>query len=359
MTDEKSAGDALFNAETWNCPLPLRDSPRIIMGHGGGGKLSRELVEHLFLPEFQSNPPSCLDDSTVLEIGDQRLAFSTDSFVVRPLFFPGGSIGHLAVNGTVNDLAMSGARPLYLTAGFILEEGFSLESLARIVRHMSVAARSAGVRIVTGDTKVVERGHGDGCYINTSGIGVIPSNVEISASRARPGDVILVNGTMGDHGMAIMSLREGLEFEAEIQSDCASLAGLVAAMLEVTTDIRTLRDPTRGGLATSLNEVAVTAKAGIVIDETAVPIHPVVQSACEILGLDPFFVANEGKLIAIVAPDVANQTLHAMRQHPLGRASQRIGVVTGDHPGIVVARTAIGATRVISMQVGEQLPRIC
>lgn len=228
MTDEKTAGNVLPpdsvlpNVDRLSCPLPLRDYPRIVMGHGGGGKLSRELVEHLFLPAFRNDHLASLADSTVLDVGGQRLAFSTDSFVVQPLFFPGGSIGDLAVNGTVNDLAMSGARPLYLSAGFIIEEGFALESLARIVRHMSEAARCAGVQIVTGDTKVVERGHGDGCYINTSGIGLVPRGVEIAPDRARPGDVILLSGTIGDHGMAVMSLREGLEFEAEIKSDCAA-----------------------------------------------------------------------------------------------------------------------------------------
>lgn len=359
MTDEMSAGHVRPRVDGFSCPLPLRNSPKIVMGHGGGGKLSRDLVEHLFLPEFQNDHLRRLGDSTVLELGDQRLAFSTDSFVVQPLFFPGGSIGDLAVYGTVNDLAMSGARPLYLSAGFILEEGFSLDSLAQIVHQMSLAAQCAGVQIVTGDTKVVERGHADGCYINTSGIGLIPDGVEIAAERARPGDVILVNGTIGDHGMAIMSLREGLQFEAEIRSDCAPLSDLVAKMLKATTDIRTLRDPTRGGLATSLNEIAAAARVGILLEETAVPVDPIVQSACEILGLDPLFVANEGKLIAIVPPDVADQTLLAMRQHPLGKAAERIGVVTRDHPGMVVARTAIGTTRVMTMQIGEQLPRIC
>ncbi len=345
--------------EGLNCPLPLRDYPNIVMGHGGGGKLSAELIEHLFLPAFKNDHLANLGDSAVLSIGDQRLAFSTDSFVVRPLFFPGGSIGDLAVNGTVNDLAMSGARPLFLSAGFIVEEGFSMESLAAIANSMSQAADRAGVKVVTGDTKVVEKGHGDGCYINTSGIGVVPNELRIAPDRAQPGDAVILSGTIGDHGMAIMSVREGLEFDAEITSDSAPLHGLVEQMLMVCRNIRTLRDPTRGGVASSLNEIAAASNVGIMIDESLVPVGPAVQSACEILGLDPLFVANEGKLLAIVPSDAAEATVATMHRHAYGHNARIIGSITGDHPRMVIARTAIGATRVVTMQIGEQLPRIC
>ncbi len=347
------------NLGGYTCPVPLRDYPNVVLGHGGGGKLSSELVEHLFLPAFNNQHLANLGDSTVLRIGDQRFAFATDSFVVRPLFFPGGCIGDLAVNGTVNDLAMSGARPLYLSAGFIVEEGFPIESLIEVANRMGKAARQAGVEIVTGDTKVVEKGHGDGCYINTSGIGVVPSGLDITAHQAQPGDVVVLSGTVGDHGMAIMSVREGLEFDAEIESDSAALHGLVDTMLVACPRLRTLRDPTRGGVASSLNEIAVASNVGIVLEECAIPVKPVVQSACEILGLDPLFVANEGKLIAIVPSSDAEATVAAMRQHVHGREARIIGRVTSEHPSMVVARTAIGATRVITMQIGEQLPRIC
>lgn len=343
----------------WTCPLPLRDYPTIVIGHGGGGQLGNELVEHLFKPAFSNDVLDRMADSAVLTLPAGRIAYSTDSFVVRPLEFPGGSIGALAVNGTVNDLAMSGAKPLYLSAGFILEEGLPMATLGRIVSDMAAAAREAGVRIVTGDTKVVERGHGDGCYINTSGIGVIADGIAIAPQRAQVGDVVIVSGTIGDHGMAIMSVREGLEFDTTIVSDCAPLNGLVDAMLAVTTDIHVLRDPTRGGLASSLNEIAGAANVGIVIRETALPVLPQVASACEILGLDPVFVANEGKLLAIVPAPHADAVLAAMRAHPRGRRAAIIGEVTASHPGMLVARTAIGAQRVIAMQIGEQLPRIC
>ncbi|MCC7054847.1 MAG: hydrogenase expression/formation protein HypE [Gemmatimonadaceae bacterium] len=344
---------------TWSCPLPLRDYPTIVIGHGGGGQLGNELVEHLFKPAFSNDALDRMADSTVLALPPGRIAYSTDSFVVRPLEFPGGSIGALAVNGTVNDLAMSGARPLYLSAGFILEEGLPMAVLGRIVTDMAAAAREAGVRIVTGDTKVVERGHGDGCYINTSGLGVIADGIDIAPQRAEVGDVVLVSGTIGDHGMAIMSVREGLEFDTTIVSDCASLASLVADMLAVTPDIHVLRDPTRGGLASSLNEIAAASGVGIVIRESALPVLPQVASACEILGMDPVFVANEGKLLAIVPPQHAMDMLAAMRAHPRGANAAIIGEVTASHPGMLVARTAIGAQRVIAMQLGEQLPRIC
>lgn len=343
----------------WTCPIPLRDHPNIVMGHGGGGKLSAELVQHLFLPAFQNSTLENLGDSAVLSVNGARLAFSTDSFVVQPLFFPGGCIGDLAVHGTVNDLAMSGAQPLFLSAGFILEEGLPLATLGSIVERMAAAARSAGVTLATGDTKVVDKGHGDGLYINTSGIGLIPEGVQIAPNRARPGDVVIVSGTIGDHGMAIMSVREGLEFETLIQSDSAALNGLVAHMLAHTREIHVLRDPTRGGVASSLNEIAQSSGVGIMIEERKLPVQPAVQAACEMLGMDPLYVANEGKLLAIVPAHVAESLLATMREHPLAREARIIGQVVAEHRGMLVAKTGLGATRVVDMMVGEQLPRIC
>ncbi len=347
-----------MNFAGWTCPLPLLDYPNIVLGHGGGGKLSAELIEHLFLPAFRNPALLSLGDSSVLSVPAGRLAYSTDSFVVRPLFFPGGSIGELAVNGTVNDLAMSGATPLFLSAAFILEEGFAVSQLGEIVQRMAEAARKANVQIVTGDTKVVERGHGDGIYINTSGIGVIPDGVDIGPSLARPGDVIIVSGTIGDHGMAVMSVREGLEFETGIRSDCAPLAALVADLLPIG-GIHALRDPTRGGVASSLNEIAGSSGVGMVINDVLVPVEPEVQAACNLLGLDPLFVANEGKLLAIVARERAEGILDRMRTHAVAESACVIGRVTEEHPGLLVSRTRIGATRVVPMQLGEQLPRIC
>lgn len=343
----------------WSCPLPLRNHPNIVMGHGGGGKLSGDLIQHLFMPAFANSTLAGLGDAAVLDLHGGRLAFTTDSFVVRPLFFPGGSIGDLAVNGTVNDLAMSGAQPLYLSAGFILEEGLALTTLAEIVARMGAAAQQAGVTVVTGDTKVVDRGHGDGVYINTAGIGVIPTGVQIGPAQARPGDAILVSGEIGVHGIAIMSVREGLTFETVIESDCAPLAGLVAEMLKVAPDIHVLRDPTRGGLASSLNEIAHASQVGMELEDAAIPVSAPVRAACELLGLDPLYVANEGKLVAIVPAAAAEPLLECIRRHPLGREAARIGRVTADHPGRVVARTPLGSTRLVDLQIGEQLPRIC
>ncbi len=344
----------------WSCPLPLKDYPTIVMGHGGGGKLGNELVEHLFLPAFRNPELENLGDAAVFELESGRLAMSTDSFVVQPLFFPGGSIGALAVNGTVNDLAVSGAEPRYLSASFILEEGFPLAQLAAIVQAMADAAVVAGVRIVTGDTKVVERGHGDGCYINTAGIGVLRPGIAVGPHRAQPGDAVLVSGTIGDHGMAIMSVREGLEFESQIRSDCAALNGMIAEVLDAVGDgVHAMRDPTRGGLASTLNEIATASDAGIVIDEPSLPVRPEVQSACEMLGLDPVYVANEGKAVLFVAPEEAARVLEILRAHPLGRDAARIGQVTDQHKRMLVARTAMGSNRVIPTQIGEQLPRIC
>jgi len=356
MTDTLSTIDF----STWSCPLPLADYPTIVMGHGGGGKLGNELVEHLFLPAFRNTALENLGDAAVLDFAGGRVAMSTDSFVVQPLFFPGGSIGGLAVNGTVNDLAVSGADPKFLSAGFILEEGFPLAQLARIVQEMTAAAQAAGVQIVTGDTKVVERGHGDGCYINTAGVGLIRPGINVGPHRAQPGDAVLISGTIGDHGMAIMSVREGLEFESQIRSDCAALNGLIANVLAAAGDaVHAMRDPTRGGLASTLNEIAAASNVGMALDEESIPVRPEVHSACELLGLDPVYVANEGKAVFILAPEFADVVLSVLQAHPLGRNAARIGTVTADHPRMLVARTAMGANRVISIPVGEQLPRIC
>jgi hydrogenase expression/formation protein HypE len=344
----------------WSCPLPLADYPTIVMGHGGGGKLGNELVEHLFLPAFRNPALENLGDAAVLETAGGRLALSTDSFVVQPLFFPGGSIGELAVNGTVNDLAVSGAEPKFLSASFILEEGFQLAQLAAIVEAMAKAASTAGVQIVTGDTKVVERGHGDGCYITTAGVGLLRPGIQVGPHRARPGDAIIVSGTMGDHGMAIMSVREGLEFESPIRSDCAALNGMIAEILDAAgIAVHAMRDPTRGGLASTLNEIAHSSDVGVAIDESQVPVRPEVQSACELLGLDPVYVANEGKAVFFVATEAAERVLAILRAHPLGKDAARIGHVTAEHKHMLVARTAMGANRVIPTMIGEQLPRIC
>jgi hydrogenase expression/formation protein HypE len=346
----------------WTCPAPLRHYAAIVMGHGAGGKLSNELVEHLFLPAFRNTVLEELGDAAQLVIGGTRLAYTTDSFVVQPLFFPGGNIGHLAVNGTVNDLAMSGAQPLFLTAGFILEEGLPLVELGMIVETMAAAARTAGVTLVAGDTKVVDRGHGDGLYVNTSGLGIVPPDVQLGPQLARPGDQVIVSGEIGLHGIAVLSVREGLEFGAPVDSDCAPLNGLVAAMLAVPNakaGIRVLRDPTRGGVASTLNEIAKASAVGIFYHERKVPVPSPVAAACEMLGMDPIYVANEGKLVACVAPEVAEQVLAAMQEHPLGTKAAIIGEVTAAHPGMVVARTGIGGTRIVDLLVGEQLPRIC
>ena len=352
--------DAAPDFASWSCPLPLADYPTIVMGHGGGGKLGNELVEYLFLPAFRNPALENLGDAAVLEASGARLALSTDSFVVQPLFFPGGSIGDLAVNGTVNDLAVSGAEPKALSASFILEEGFSLAQLAAIVDAMAKAAATAGVQIVTGDTKVVERGHGDGCYINTAGVGVMRPGISVNPRHAKPGDAVLVSGTIGDHGMAIMSVREGLEFESPIRSDCAALNGMIAQVLdEAGGAVHAMRDPTRGGLASTLNEIAHASNVGVVIDENKLPVRFEVQSACDLLGLDPVYVANEGKAVFFVAPESADRVLEVLHAHPLGREAAIIGHVTGEHRGMLVARTAMGANRVIPTMIGEQLPRIC
>ena len=321
--------------------------------------MMNDLIRHLFAAGFESPLLGQLADSTAIELNGLRLAVTTDSFVVSPLFFPGGDIGELAVNGTVNDLAMSGARPLYLTAGFILEEGLPMETLGRIATSMAAACKTARVQMAAGDTKVVNKGHGDGLYINTSGIGLIPAGIDIGPMRAKPGDVLILSGTVGDHGIAVMSVREGLKFETEIESDTAPLAELVEVMLKAAPGIHCLRDATRGGLAAVLSELADASKVGIEFDETKVPVRAEVLGACEMLGLDPLFVANEGKLVAIVPDTAAAACLAAMRQHPHGKDAAVIGMVVENHAGVVVARTSIGGSRVVDLPAGELLPRIC
>ncbi|MFJ5775246.1 hydrogenase expression/formation protein HypE [Streptomyces sp. NPDC093094] len=356
-TTELPAGPP--DVEAWTCPAPLRDRSRVVMGHGGGGALSAELVQQIFAPAFGGEVLSQMGDAAVLTLGGTRLAFSTDSYVVRPLFFPGGSIGDLAVNGTVNDLAMSGARAAYLSCGFVLEEGVELDVVDRVAKALGAAARTAGVEVATGDTKVVESGHGDGVYINTAGIGVVPAGVDLRPQRVVPGDVVIVSGAVGVHGVAVMSVREGLEFGVEIESDCAALGGLVEAMLAVTPDLHVLRDPTRGGLAATLNEIAAASGTGVVLQERDVPVPAAVANACAILGLDPLYIANEGKLVAFVPREHADAVLEAMRAHPLGADSAVVGEAVEAHPGMVVARTGLGGTRVVDLPIGEQLPRIC
>lgn len=327
-----------------------------------------DLIRDLFAPPLDNEVLRQMADAAIIQPGtwnpepgasNPRLAISTDSFTIRPLFFPGGDIGSLAVHGTVNDVAMGGARPLWLTAAFILEEGLQMDVLERVVRSMAEAARRAGVQVVAGDTKVVERGHGDGLYVTTTGVGVVMEGVEVGPDRARPGDVVLLSGTVGDHGIAVLSQREGLAFETGLVSDSAPLNGLVETLLEAAPHTHCLRDPTRGGLAAALNELAETSRAGIEIEEGAVPVRPAVAAACEMLGFDPLTVANEGKLVAIVPHEEAESALEALRAHPLGQEAARVGVVTEEHPGMVLARTPIGGRRVVDMPLGELLPRIC
>lgn len=335
----------------------------ITLAHGSGGKAMHELIEGLFLDYLRNPLLEALEDQAVFDLPvngrPPRLAFTTDSYVVTPIFFPGGDIGRLAVSGTVNDLAMSGARPLYLSAGFIIEEGFPIADLKRILESIRIAAEEAGVQVVTGDTKVVQRGGADKIFINTAGIGIIEHDVRISARQARVGDKIILSGTMGDHGATIMIARGDLDLETEIESDAAPLWSLVKTMLEVTTEIHALRDPTRGGVATTLNEIASSSEVCLQIDEQRLPVREEVKGACEILGLDPLYIGNEGKLIAIVAPESADQLVACMREHPHGREACIIGEVKAEPPGIVVMHTAFGGTRIVDLLVGEQLPRIC
>jgi len=341
------------------CPLPLSDYQEIVLAHGSGGKLSQDLFRKIVFPQFENALLNPLHDGAIFSLNGSRLAFSTDSFVVTPIFFPGGDIGKLAIHGTVNDLAMCGARPLYLSVSFILEEGMSMQDFHRVVLSMRAAAAEAGVTLVTGDTKVVDRGKADKIFINTSGIGIVPPGVNIDPARAQPGDRIIVNGPIAVHGIAIMSVREGLEFETEIASDTAPLNGLVEAILSVTIGVHVLRDPTRGGLTSALNEIAQNAGVGVRLQEASIPISEEVKGACEILGLDPLYVANEGKLLVIASAADTDRILSKMRTHPLGRSAAIIGEITHDHPGIVTMKTRVGGTRVVDMLSGEQLPRIC
>ncbi len=342
-----------------SCPVPLPALDRILLGHGSGGRLSADLLQRIFLPAFVNPVLARLDDQAIVRVNGESLAFTTDSFVVKPLFFSGGDIGSLAVHGTVNDLAMGGARPLYLSAAFILEEGLPFETLRRVVESFRRAAAAAQVEVVTGDTKVVEKGSCDGMFINTSGIGSVKPGLRLSADLARPGDRILLSGSIGEHGIAILAVREGLEFENPVQSDSAPLHSLVAEMLKTSEGIRCMRDPTRGGLSSSLNEIAARSGVGMTLDERSIPIREEVRGACEMLGLDPLYVANEGKLVAIAEPGAAEPLLESMRRHPLGREAQIIGTVIAEDPGLVVLRTTLGTTRIVDLLSGDQLPRIC
>jgi hydrogenase expression/formation protein HypE len=332
---------------------------RVLLGHGSGGRLSAELVRDVFLPAFRSPALARLDDQAIVQVNGSRLAITTDSYVVKPLFFRGGDIGSLAVHGTINDLAMGGAHPLYLSAAFVLEAGLPMETLRRVVESMARAVAAAGVEIVTGDTKVVEAGSADGMFINTTGIGLVRAGCGLSADRARPGDRVLLSGSIGEHGIAILAEREGLEFESPLESDSAALHTLVDRMLEASPHIRCLRDPTRGGVSSTLNEIAERSRVGIEIEESEIPLREEVKGACEMLGLDPLYVANEGKLIAIVDAAAAEDVLAAMRGHPLGRCARIIGTVTAAHPKTVTIRTLLGFPRIVDMLSGDQLPRIC
>ncbi len=342
------------------CPTPIMQHETIQMAHGAGGRLSQALMQRVFMPHLHNAFLDLLDDQAKLDLPPGRIAFTTDTYVVSPVFFPGGNIGELAVNGTVNDLAVGGATPLYLSAGFVLEEGLPLAELETIVKSMAEAARRAGVMMVTGDTKVVGKGQCDRIFINTSGIGVIRENVHLSCRNLKPGDSIILSGTVGDHGMAIMTSREGLSFQSRITSDCAALNDMIAAMLDVAPGaMHAMRDPTRGGVAATLNELASSSSIGIEIHETAIPVKPDVRGACELLGIDPLHVANEGKLVVVVALDEAQHVLDVMRSFALGRDAVMIGSVVDDHHGMVVMRTAFGSRRIIDLPLGEQLPRIC
>lgn len=341
------------------CPLPLQEFPQVLLAHGGGGRLTQELLDQLFLPAFNNPLLQQRHDGAVIQVGGQRLAFTTDSYVVRPLFFPGGDIGTLAINGTVNDLAMCGARPQWLSAGFIIEEGLPMETLHRVVRSMQQAAAAAGVQLVTGDTKVVDKGKGDGLFINTAGLGLVEANRVIAPARVQPGDGILLSGDVGRHGMAIMSVREGLQFETTIESDCASLVDPVMALLTAGIDVHCLRDLTRGGLASAMNEIATAAGVEVNLDETSIPIRADVRGACEILGLDPLYVANEGRFAAFIAPTDLPRARQILQAQPLAAGAALIGTVASGSPGLVTLKNRFGVTRVLDLLSGEQLPRIC
>lgn len=342
-----------------NCPMPITNYDKVLLAHGGGGTLSHQLITKMFYSHFQNEFLNQQHDSALLNFDNQKIAFTTDSYVVHPIFFPGGNIGDLAVNGTVNDLAVSGAKPMYITCSFIIEEGLEMDELWRIVQSMKIAADKAGVKIVTGDTKVVDRGKGDKIFINTSGIGLVYDGVNINPRNCKHGDVIILNGKIAEHGVTIMSAREGLEFETTIQSDTAALNSLIEDILSVSKNIHVMRDPTRGGIASTLNEIASLANVGIQIEQNKIPISEEVRGACEILGLDPLYIANEGKIIVVASAEDSEKILAKMKQHPLGKESVIIGQVRNDEPGIVVMKTSIGSLRIVDMISGEQLPRIC
>jgi hydrogenase expression/formation protein HypE len=344
---------------TLSCPLPISDYPHVLLAHGGGGKLMQTLIDKMFRPSFTNSLLEQNHDSTIINLEGTKIAFTTDSYVVKPIFFPGGDIGTLAVNGTVNDLAMSGAKPLYLSLGMIIEEGYPMEELWKVVSSIKDAAKTAGVEVVTGDTKVVDKGKGDGIFINTSGIGIINHDIKISPKNIKPGDVIILNGDIGRHGICIMAEREGLEFESKIQSDCAPLNSIVQMLIDEKINIHCMRDLTRGGLSSGLNELAEASSTEIIIDEKLVPVNEDVQGACEILGFDPMYVANEGKFIVFVNADDAVKCLNLMKSHPLGKDSVIIGEVNEASRPIVKLKSRIGTTRILDMLSGEQLPRIC
>jgi len=341
------------------CPIPISEYPRVLLAHGGGGKLMHQLIQKMFASTFDNPLLNQAHDGAVFQLQNARLAFTTDSYVVNPLFFPGGDIGSLAIHGTVNDLAMCGARPLYLSVGFILEEGLSMETLWQIVQSMKSAADRSGVQIVTGDTKVVDRGKGDGIFINTAGVGIIQHNLDISPQQIQPGDVILLNGDIGRHGIAIMATREGLAFELPVESDSAPVAELVQQLIDADIEIHCLRDLTRGGLATGLIELAETSGCKIEVDEVAIPVQSEVNSACEILGLDPLYIANEGRFVAFVSQKSAEKALKIMKKHPVGEGTRIIGRVVDESRPLVILKSRIGTSRILDMISGEQLPRIC
>jgi hydrogenase expression/formation protein HypE len=355
MKNESSHADP----SGFSCPVPVLDHDRILMAHGGGGRLMNQLIEKMFLPAFQNPLLESRHDGAVFSVGQIRLAFTTDSYVIHPLFFPGGDIGSLAINGTVNDLAMCGARPLYLSAGFILEEGLPMAVLGRVVESMRQAARNANVELITGDTKVVEQGKGDGLYINTAGIGLVEADHCVAPSQVAPGDVVLLNGDVGRHGVVIMAAREGLAFQTSLESDCAALSGVVQALLQEKVEMHCMRDLTRGGLASALVEIAESSQTGIVIEENKIPVCEAVRGACEMLGLDPLYVANEGRFVVFVEPRDAARALQILRRHPMGTAAEIIGQVQSSPSGRVLMKSALGTSRMVDRLSGEQLPRIC